>query len=144
MYTTTGPPNYTPLYPTTDQCVVDIVDSYDVYSYQYYDYYEYNVTEITTGVCSADTVAKLATRECQRELASQPNFIYVTLNTMMYDMCRPDEVPGALEGLRKQRAERKAKNETHRLTPIGLVLADLSDGVLSTDLKFGMLHHYIN
>ena len=115
----------------------------DIYEYEYDDY-EYNVTEITTGVCSEETAAKLATRECQRELASQPNFIYVTLNTMMYDMCRPDEVPAALNGLRKQRAERKANNETHRLTPIGLVLADLPDGVLSTDLKFGiMLHHYI-
>ena len=101
------------------------------------------MTEITTGVCSADTVAKLATRECQKDFLSQPNFIYDTLDTMIYDMCRPDEVPGALEGLRKQRPERRAKNETHRLTPIGLVLADLSDGVLSTDLKFGMLHHYI-
>ena len=123
--------------------MVDIY-SYDYYIEQYMDYFEYNYTEITTGVCSEETVAKLATRECQRELASQPNFIYVTLYTMMNDMCRPDQVPGALEGLRKQRPERKAKNETHRLTPIGLVLADLPDGVLSTDLKFGiMLHHYI-
>ena len=142
VYATTGPPNYDPLYPTTDQCDVDYYE-YEYYSEQYMDYFEYNVTTINTGVCSTDTVTKLATRECQRELASQPNFIYVTLNTMMYDMCRPDEVPGALEGLRKQRPERKAKNETHRLTPIGLVLADLSDGVLSTDLKFGMVHHYI-
>ena len=117
--------------------MVDIVDSYDVYSYQYYDYYEYNVTEITTGVCSADTVAKLATRECQRELASQPNFIYSTINILLYDMCRPDELPMPIEGLRTHREQKKTKNETNRLTPLGLVLADLPDGVLSTELDLG-------
>ena len=137
LYADTGPPNYTPLYPTTDQCVLDIIDSYEYYSYQYMDYFEYNTTEITTGVCSDDTAAKLATRECKRELAAEPNFIYVTLNTIMYDMCRPDQIPEALDGLRKQRAEKKAKNETNRLTPIGLVLADLQDGLLSTDLELG-------
>ena len=122
--------------------MVDIIDSYDVYSYQYYDYYEYNVTEITTGVCSEETVAKLATRECQRELASQQNFIYSALNILMYDMCRPDELPPPIEGLRKLKKQntdkrKVSRNSTDRIPPIGLVLEDLSDGLLFTNLKPG-------
>ena len=138
VYANTGPPQYNPLYPTTDQCEGDIIYSYDYYSYQYMDYFEYNTTEITTGVCSSDTVTKLATRQCQRELAAEPGFIYTTLNILMYDMCTFDEIPGPLDGLRKHREQKQqAKNETNRLTPIGLVLADLPDGTLSTDLDFG-------
>ena len=140
VYATTGPPLFNPLYPTTDQCEGDIIYSYDYYSYQYMDYFEYNTTIITTGVCSDDTAAKLATRECIREMGAEPNFIYGTLNTIMYDMCRPDQIPVPLEGLRKQRKEiqeKKAKNETNRITPIGLVLADLPDGLLNTNLRLG-------
>merc|ERR1719225_2232713 len=65
------------------------------------DYFPYIDTTITTGVCSSDTVTKFATRECQRELAAEPGFIYTTLNILMYDMCAPDEIPGPLDGLRK-------------------------------------------
>ena len=136
LYENTGPPNYDPLYPTTDQCVVDIME-YEEYSEYYMEYFPYNVTTITTGVCLPDTVTKLATRECQRELASQPNFIYSTINILLYDMCRPDELPMPIEGLRTHLEQKTEKNETNRLTPIGLVLADLPDGILSTDLDFG-------
>ena len=142
VYATTGPPLFNPLYPTTDQCEGDILDSYDYYSYGAMDYLEINITEITTGVCSEDTVAKLNTRECQRELASQPNFIYTTLNTIMDEMCRPDEIPPPLEGLwklRKQFTDKQkvSRNSTDRIPPIGLVLEDLSDGLLFTNLKPG-------
>ena len=100
--------------------------------------YQYNFTTITKGVCSADTVTKLATRECQKYLAAEPNKIYTTLNIIMNDMCAADEIPSALEGLRLNREDfKKAHNKTsNRLTPIGLVL-DLDDGLVSTDLKFG-------
>ena len=141
VYENTGPPNYDPLYPTTDQCDVDYYE-YEYYSEQYMDYFPYNLTTITTGVCSPDTVTKFATRECQRELAAEPGFIYTTLNILMYDMCTFDEIPGPLDGLRKHREQKQqAKNETNRLTPIGLVLADLPDGTLSTDLDFGKWIH---
>ena len=94
------------------------------------------------GKAMPDTVTKFATRECQRELAAEPGFIYTTLNILMYDMCAPDEIPGPLDGLRKHREQKQqAKNETNRLTPIGLVLADLPDGTLSTDLDFGKWIH---
>ena len=104
--------------------------------------FEYNTTEITTGVCSEETVAKLNTRECQRELASQQSFIYVTLSVLMLDMCRPDELPAPIEGLRKVRKQftdkrKVSRNSTDRIPPIGLVLEDLSDGLLFTNLKPG-------
>ena len=146
VYATTGPPNYDPLYPTTDQCEEDIIYSYEYYSEQYMDYFEYNETEITTGVCSEETVAKLNTRECQRELASQPNFIYTTLNIIMDEMCRQDEIPPPLEGLRKLRKQftdkrKVSRNSTDRIPPIELVVDDLSDGLLFTYLKPGKFHY---
>ena len=141
MYSNTGPPNYNPLYPTTDLCDVDYYE-YEYYSEQFMDYFPYIYSTINTGVCSPDTVTKLATRQCQRELASQPGFIYTTLNILMYDMCTFDEIPGPLDGLRKLTKpftdKRKvSRNSTDRIPPIGLVLEDLSDGLLFTNLKPG-------
>ena len=146
LYATTGPPNYDPLYPTTEQCEGILIYEYEYYSEQFMDVFEFNTTEITTGVCSEETVAKLNTRECQRELASQPNFIYSTLNIIMYDMCRPDELPAPIEGFRKVRKQftdkrKVSRNSTDRIPPIGLVLEDLSDGLLFIDLKPGKLNY---
>ena len=144
-YTNTGPPLYNPLLPTTDQC--------EGYEYDYYNYnYEYPMMDppesnstITTGVCSEETVAKLATRECKRELAAQPRFIYLTLRVLMYDMCRPDEIPEPLEGLRilgKQNTDKwnvsTTRNSTDRVSPIGLVL-ELDDRTLFTNLRPGKM-----
>ena len=87
---------------------------YDYYSYQNMETYQYNFTTITKGVCSPDTVTKLATRECQKYLAAEPNKIYTTLNIIMNDMCAADEIPSALDGLRLNREDfKKAHPSMH-------------------------------
>ena len=100
--------------------------------------YQYNFTTITKGICSAETVEKLATRECQKYLATQSNKIYSTLYIIMYNMCAADEIPTALDGLRKQftRQQNVSRNSTDKIAPIGIVL-DLDDGIVFTNLRPG-------
>lgn len=131
---------------------MDLVNSYDYYYYSTGDYFEFNFTIIVSGVCSAETVQKLATRECQISLETQPRYIFYTINILMAGMCTPEEIPTPLylEGL----GSGISRNETRsRITPINVIyefLASLPDSSVApvgsvsdsgetyfTDLKLG-------
>ena len=71
---------------------------------------------ITSGVCSASTVTKLATTTCHTELTEQPGFIYNTLNSIMNDMCSVTQITtitAGWAGRRRKRSEGKTQSEWH-------------------------------
>ena len=151
-------------------CTTTFVYSYPAYSVQYMQFYQYCVYDITSGVCSSSTVTKLATTTCQTELTEQPNFIYNTLNSLLFDMCTYTEIPVALggSGRRRRRSERRTPSDLHlrrlqerdflkslgkpsprsqnitaRLAPIGLATT-ASGTIQSTNLKWGKLSPYVH
>ena len=50
------------------------------------------IADHPVGVCSEETVQQLNSTECQSNLKGDLGFIFSTLHTIMYDMCRPDQV----------------------------------------------------
>ena len=117
QYSTNGPPNfetYPAAWPTSTNpvCTTQFLYSYQAYSEQYMQYFTYSVYDITSGVCSTSTLTKLATTSCQNELTEQPNFVYTTLNNLLFDMCVYADIPAALiSGRRRRRSERKTPSD---------------------------------
>ena len=50
------------------------------------------IADHPVGVCSEETVQQLNSTECQSNFKGDLGFIFSTLHTIMYDMCRPDQV----------------------------------------------------
>ena len=162
-YSTNGPPNFEPYpaaWPTSTDpvCTTTLVSQGQCYSEQYQQNFPCSEYDITSGVCSASTVTKLATTTCQNEFNEQPSFLYSTLDSIMRDMCSSTEIQSieaGWAGRRRKRSERKTQSDLHlrrledrdfleslgrqnisRLAPIGLATT-ASGSLISTDLKFG-------
>ena len=166
-YSTNGPPNfetYPAAWPTSTNpvCTTSLTYQGQCYSEQYQQNFPCSTYDITSGVCSASTVTKLATTTCKSERNEQPDFIYDTIDNIMHAMCTPTEIPTAFGGLgrRRKRSERKTLLDLHlrrlegrdflkslgkaslrsqnfsRLAPIGL--ATTASGTIQyTNLKWG-------
>ena len=162
IYSTNGPPNFEP-YPaawptsTNPVCTTSQYFQGQCYSEQYQQNFPCEFYDIISGVCSTNTVTKLTTTTCQNEFAEQPNFVYTTLNSIMFDMCTLTEIPTTLNGSgrRRRRSERKRKSDIgrleerdflkslgrprqniSRLAPIGSA-STASGSLISTKLNFG-------
>ena len=167
VYSTNGPPNFEP-YPaawptsTNPVCTTSLQSQGQCYSEQYQQNFPCSTYTVTSGVCSASTVTKLATTTCKSEHNEQPNFIYNTIENIMHAMCTPAEIPSAFEGSgrRRKRSERKTISDLHlrrpegrdfskfvgkaslrsqnfsRLAPIGLATTE-SGSIQHTNLKWG-------
>ena len=118
QFATNGYPNFERFpaaWPTSTNpvCTTSLAFNGTCYSERDMKNYPCSFYDITSGVCSADTVTLLGTSECQNEFSEQPSFIYTTLSSLLHSMCTNTDIPFALGGSGRKRrrpALKKKKN----------------------------------